>query len=170
MAGTIQEFVDARGIKSLFHFTRVDNLRPILESGLLTREACDLAGIKPVINDHYRYDGTGAISATISYPNYRMFYSLRCGSDAEWVVLKLKRSLLWRTRCAFRSGSGCLNNFPRFISGIRADHGRCGVVHGTGRRLQRSDRRDRQLGAHRGLHLKRPSSSMVERSSTFHPA
>jgi hypothetical protein len=29
-----------------------------------------------------------------------------------------------------RSGSGCLNNFPRFISGLRAHCKQCKVVHG----------------------------------------
>ncbi len=102
MPTTIEEFVAERGIKSLCHFTQLSNLPSILMHGLLPREACGRAGIEPAINDPYRYDGTGAISATISYPNYKMFYRIRCGSsNAEWVLLELKASLLWRTRCAF---------------------------------------------------------------------
>ena len=114
MTTTIEEFVDERGIKSLFHFTRLSNLRSVLSKGLLTKEACARASINPSINDPYRYDGTGAISATISYPNYKMFYRLRCDNpDVEWVVLKLKRSLLWRTSCAFsdtNAGDGSVYN------------------------------------------------------------
>ena len=34
-----------------------------------------------------------------------------------------------------RSGSVCLNNKPRFISGLQAVHKRCRVVHGGGGRL-----------------------------------
>lgn len=102
MATTIQEFVDERGIKSLFHFTRVDNLSSILLRGLLPKDVCAQAGVQPVINDHYRHDGTNAVCASISFPNYKMFYPLRCDNpDSKWVVLKLERSLLWRTRCAF---------------------------------------------------------------------
>lgn len=116
MATTIEEFANERGIKSLFHFTRLDNLPSVLARGLLTKEACARAGINPAINDPYRYDGTGAISATISYPNYKMFYRLRCDSPGvEWVVLKLKRSLLWRTRCAFsdtNAGDGSVYSVP----------------------------------------------------------
>ena len=37
---------------------------------------------------------------------------------------------------ANRSGSVCLNSFPRFISGLRANCGRCRVVHGGGRGAQ----------------------------------
>jgi hypothetical protein len=98
---TIQQFVEARGIKSLFHFTRLANLGSILQYGLLPLELCDRAGIQPVINDSYRHDGTGAISATISFPNYKMFYSLWADGGPEWVVLELDSPLLWRTRCAF---------------------------------------------------------------------
>ncbi len=102
MTNAIKEFVVERGVKSLFHFTRLNNLPSILENGLLTKEACAHAGINPAINDPCRYDGTGAISATISYPNYKMFYRLRCDNpDVEWVALKLTCSLLWRTKCAF---------------------------------------------------------------------
>jgi len=104
MATTIEEFVDERGIRSLFHFTRLANLDSILQSGLLPRDVCARSGKHCVVNDHYRHDGTSAICASISFPNYKMFYPLRIdadNADAEWVVLKLKRSLLWRTRCGF---------------------------------------------------------------------
>lgn len=116
MARTIEEFVQERGIRSLFHFTRLCNLPSVLIHGLLTKEACAHAGIDPAINDPYRYDGTGAVSATISYPNYKMLYRLRCDNpDVEWAVLKLKRSLLWRTTCAFsdtNAGDGSVYKVP----------------------------------------------------------
>jgi hypothetical protein len=102
MARTIEEFVHKRGIKSLFHFTRVQNLRSILERGLLTRTGCNKAGVEPAINDPSRYDGTDAICATISLPNYKMFYRLRTeNKGVDWAVLELNCSLLWRTPCAF---------------------------------------------------------------------
>ncbi len=102
MATTIKEFITARGITSLFHFTRIANLASILEEGLLTRSECSRKGIKPLINDHSRFDGTNAICATIGFPNYRMFYRLRIDNpNVEWAVLALNSSLLWRTRCVF---------------------------------------------------------------------
>ena len=45
MATTIEEFVDERGIRSLFHFTRLKNLPSILKRGLLIKKACDAAGV-----------------------------------------------------------------------------------------------------------------------------
>jgi ssDNA thymidine ADP-ribosyltransferase, DarT len=116
MTKAIEDFVAERGIKSLFHFTRLDNIPSILADGLLTKEACAGACIAPVINDPCRYDGTGAISATISFPNYRLFYRLRCDNPGvKWVVLELKCSLLWRTTCAFsntNAGDSSVSNVP----------------------------------------------------------
>ena len=54
---------------------------------------------------------------------------------------------------ADRSGSVCLNNFPRFISGLRAGF----EVQSCPRRrasLATNDRRGGQLGAHQGLHAR----------------
>ena len=69
-----------------------------------------------------------------------------------------------------RSGSVCLNNFPRYISGLRADCGRCRVVHGVGRRMRRPDRRRGPLGAHREGHLTQPPSWVAARPGTFQSA
>ena len=114
MSSSIEEFVAQRGIKSLFHFTRLDNLRSILAHGLLIKSECALNGVEPVVNDQHRYDGTGAISTTIGFPNYKMLYRLRCDNpEVNWVVLELKSSLLWRTKCAFsdtNAGDGSVYN------------------------------------------------------------
>ncbi len=69
-----------------------------------------------------------------------------------------------------RSGSVCLNNFPRFISGLRAGCQRCRVVHSGGGRLRRTDRRGGQLGAHQNLHLMLPLSLSVNGRSKTHQA
>jgi len=69
-----------------------------------------------------------------------------------------------------RSGSGCLNNFPRFISGLRAGRKRCRVVHGGVRRLRRTRSRGGQLGAHRGFHLTRPAPSVAAPRGTCRSA
>ncbi len=68
-----------------------------------------------------------------------------------------------------RSGPGCLNNFPRFISGLRAGWEWCRVVHGGVRRLRRTQSRGGQLGAHQGFHLTRPVSVLAIWQSTRYP-
>jgi hypothetical protein len=65
-----------------------------------------------------------------------------------------------------RSGSGCLNNFPRFISGFRAGW----EVQSCPRRrasLATNDRRGGQLGAHQEIHLTRPASTSARLPRTF---
>lgn len=66
-----------------------------------------------------------------------------------------------------RSCSICLNNFPRFISGLRAGWRTCRVVRGGGGRLLRTDRRGGHLGPHQGFHLTRPASCAASRRNTF---
>jgi len=70
---------------------------------------------------------------------------------------------------AKRSGSGCLNNFPRFISGFRAG---CKVQSCPRRRasLATNDRRGGQLGAHHEIHLTRPAPWAAAQPGTSHPA
>ena len=65
-----------------------------------------------------------------------------------------------------RSGSACLNNFPRFISGPWAGCKRCRVVHGGERRLRRTHSRGGQLGAHQGFHFRQPVPVWAARPRT----
>lgn len=97
----IEEYVAARGITLLLHFTQVCNLDSILQRGILPRNM--LIGEDGVrFNDQYRFDGTDAVCLSISYPNYKMFFRLRQESpDAEWVVLAVRPRALWMLPCAF---------------------------------------------------------------------
>lgn len=102
-AQTIASTIHSRGIASVFHFTRIENLSSILNHGILSREA--MAHASSIwVNDHQRYDGQlGASCFTISFPNYKMFYLLRSqrypGSD--WVVIELDARMLIELDCAF---------------------------------------------------------------------
>lgn len=106
MATTIEEFVKERGIVSLYHFTRVENLPSILKKGLQKRdhlEFCrDVLDDSFIFNDSHRFDNTNAICTSISFPNYKMFYRLRCNdATAEWVVIEIYAAVLWLKKCAF---------------------------------------------------------------------
>jgi hypothetical protein len=100
---SIERYVKERGIAALVHFTRVDNLASIMQHGLCVPSACVNNGLKAVRNDHYRHDGADAVCATITVPNYKMFYPLRIKAPAgtNWVVLAIRPSILWETDCAF---------------------------------------------------------------------
>ncbi len=91
------------GIPHLVHFTRCENLPTILEHGVMSIETCSHQRIDPVCNDTNRYDGQpDAISLSIAFPNYRMFYKYRAMFPAtEWAVLLISSATLWEKDCGF---------------------------------------------------------------------
>lgn len=99
----MKDAVKKRGIKFIWHFTRLENLDSILKNGLISRAALDAQSIKALYNDHYRLDGAkDAVCMSIGHPNYKMFYSLRQQNpQQEWVVVACKSSILWQKECAF---------------------------------------------------------------------
>lgn len=98
-----------RNVNFLCHFTRIENLVSILRNGLRSRFQLRRAGIEFCPTDLNRIDGhQNAVSLSVSFPNYRMFYSKRelfWKSEgvnwAQWVVLILKADVLWELDCVF---------------------------------------------------------------------
>ncbi|MDE0014974.1 MAG: DarT ssDNA thymidine ADP-ribosyltransferase family protein [Candidatus Poribacteria bacterium] len=115
-ASQIQQFCEERGITTLCHFTRIENLHSILQEGLLGRSPLETRGQEFLFNDDDRADGhKEAVCLSISFPNYQMFYSIREekketqeASDSQWIVLLLDAKVLWGLNCAF-----CQNNAAR---------------------------------------------------------
>ena len=90
-------------IPLLAHFTRVSNLASILEHGLLSTEEARALSVVPHANDLQRLDRhPDAISLSIAFPNYKMFYQCRQKYPREdWVVLIIDPAVLWTKRCGF---------------------------------------------------------------------
>ena len=107
-AQQIRHFCTERGIINLVHFTPIQNLRSILDKGLLGKK-----GLKkltpqhqPIYNDDIRFDGhTEAVCLSITFPNYRMFFKYSQNNQQGWVVLLIDAAILWELECAF-----CQNN------------------------------------------------------------
>ena len=99
----IENFVAKRGVKYLVHFSQVENIPTILKYGLIGRSALELINSDALVNDGLRLDNVhDAISTSISFPNYKMFYRLqRQNPKADWVVIKISPSILWELDCAF---------------------------------------------------------------------
>ena len=105
----IQQICEDRGVKTLVHFTRIENLSSILQQGLLGRSLLEKRGQQFLFNDNDRIDGhKEAVCLSISFPNYQMFYRLReqqkapqAANDSQWVVLHLDAKVLWELECAF---------------------------------------------------------------------
>lgn len=103
----LRQAVEKRKIKNVWHFTRLSNLESILLEGLLPRSKLNERDKPPDFNDPYRHDKQiNAICCSISFPNYKMLYSLRSNNpNIEWVILSIQPSVLWEKDCAF-----CIEN------------------------------------------------------------
>ena len=117
----IRGICDKHRITTLVHFTRIENLHNILQEGLLNRSFLETRGQQFFFNDLDRADGhPEAICLSISFPNYRMFYSIRTEraqevNDSQWVVLLLNAKVLWELDCAFcqeNASSNAVRHIP----------------------------------------------------------
>ena len=105
----IQQICKERGITMLCHFTRIENLRSILQHGLLSHRILKTWTHPTIFNDEDRADRCPEANClSISFPNYKMFWDLRKKKekiegikDSQWVVLFLHAEILWKLDCAF---------------------------------------------------------------------
>jgi hypothetical protein len=104
----IQALCVIRKITDLIHFTHISNLPSILEHGLLGIKDLENSSISQNvrINDQMRLDNLpNAISLSISFPNYRMFYKIHQNNTSQWVIITLDPSILWKLDCVFNSSN-----------------------------------------------------------------
>lgn len=109
--GKFIKIVKEKGIEHLVHFTNFVNLKSILENGLVSVDYQKKHNISAHINDPQRLDGhTDAVSLSISFPNYKMFYKVRKDNEGEkWAVLLLEPSIIWEKECAFNKHNAASN-------------------------------------------------------------
>lgn len=107
VVSAIKEIVERRGIKALLHFTQVENVDGIVTHGLLPRDQYESCNVSPLLTDEMRLDNClGAVSLSIGFPNYKMFYRCRMEkANTRWAVIGLHSSILWEKDCAF-----CIEN------------------------------------------------------------
>ena len=104
-----------RGIDVLVHFTNVTNLPSILNNGLLSREFMDYFFIDYSYNDAFRMDLVKeSISLSVSSPNYKMFYRVRCSNlNTKWAVILLDALEVLKLNCIFcytNAANSCISN------------------------------------------------------------
>lgn len=96
----IYQLAERRRIPHLIHFTRVENLPFIISEGLLSNQRVRGFG-RPVV-DHDRFDKRPEyVCASISFPNYRMFYRLAQCNQEKWCILVINVKVLWEESCLF---------------------------------------------------------------------
>lgn len=118
----IADFCSTKGIVNLIHFTRLENLKRILQQGLINRK--ELSSLPesecPIFNDPVRLDGhKEAVCLSISFPNYQMFYRLNKERMDEWGILLLNSSILWELDCAFCQTNAAASNISKIPLGER---------------------------------------------------
>lgn len=108
----IKNIIQVRGIEYVLHFTRIENLEFILKNGIKTRQELENNNEEAVFNDTLRLDGhKDATCCSISHPNYKMFYSYRQAElEQEWVVIGIKKDIIWKKDCAFCVENAASNN------------------------------------------------------------
>lgn len=84
-----------RDIRHIYHFSPIANTESILNYGLISREFAKQTGIPIEITDPLRLDGElDKISASISFPNYKMRYKLKQQENANLVIYDINPRLL----------------------------------------------------------------------------
>lgn len=100
----IKAEAERRGIPYLVHFTRIPNLRSILEYGLYPLGRHYELASRPAVNDEGRLDcRPDATSVSIAFPNSKLLFKFRSQDypGTDWVILKLQPSILWEHDCLF---------------------------------------------------------------------
>jgi len=85
-----------RNIQNLVHFTPLSNLESILNNGFFSRNSLDFFGYNFSYTDEYRIDNKlDFICNSITFPNYKMFYSKRKDDPScKWAILSIDSEIL----------------------------------------------------------------------------
>lgn len=117
----MEKLTEKFGVEYLLHFTQCENLENIFKYGLVPRQQLINNTIYSKINDDIRLDGfENASCLSITFPNYKMFYSLRQKNPSiEWAVIGFDRKILWEKECAFCRDNAASNTMTSIDINIR---------------------------------------------------
>lgn len=91
----IYEYLLARNVKYLVHFTPIENIDSILKNGICSVFNQIRNGINSLRPDKDRFDGLlDFISCSISFPNYKYKYSKEINENIRFAVILLDIELL----------------------------------------------------------------------------
>lgn len=114
-----------RRINNLVHFTRLENLRSILEYGLVSRNKQDSLNIKSVCNDIERFDyRLDATSCSVTFPNDKIFRRFReAFPNNKWAIVVIDAEIILSKEvvCEFCL-TNAANRIMRSKSGFKFQH------------------------------------------------
>lgn len=94
--------INDRNIKSVYHFTSIENAISILNRGIHCKTLLEKNKNIYLKNDELRLDGLPQyISLSISYPNYKMLYKYNSKPDVRMFIIELSPSILFRPENRF---------------------------------------------------------------------
>lgn len=98
----MSEAIKERGIKELIHFTKMKNLKNILEYGICSTKYLDSNKIDYLNNDFLRLDDKyDYISISVSFPNYKLLFKKRRECKEAYVVISINPEILLEKECLF---------------------------------------------------------------------
>lgn len=127
----IKKTVKSRNIQLLLHFTSVDNLKSILERGILSRAEMQKQGISAAKNDEMRLDFCpDGISCSVTLPNAGLLFKFQKENNRKYVLLEIKPDVLWEKECLFCKENAASrkvyltphNSMPEALEGMFGDY------------------------------------------------
>lgn len=116
----IREILERRKIEYLVHFTRIDNLRSILQNGLIPVSMHQKMRITSVRNDEQRIDSKlDCTSCSVGFPNYKLFYTFREYKfpGQTWAIIVLDKEVLFSpSNISYYCHTNAAGVFPRVSS------------------------------------------------------
>lgn len=99
----IRDVVEKKEISNVIHFTRIENLKNILEKGVISRNKLHEDEQVFSFNDHYRWDEKTDYSCfSIEFPNIEMLRALEYKtSNKNWAILVFDSQILYNYDCLF---------------------------------------------------------------------
>lgn len=102
----IRDVAHARQIPFLVHFTPLNNVRSIIEHGLMSKSNLQNKNLEHICTDNSRGDGwLDWISLSIAFPNYKMLTRKRKDMPKSlvggWAIVRLQPRVLWELNCKF---------------------------------------------------------------------
>jgi hypothetical protein len=117
----IQEVIQWKNIRQLVHFTRIANLRSIIEYGILSRQEIEKREIKVEFNDPLRLDAwPNTSSISITEKNiylFPKFVERSKTNENNWFDILINPSILTEKECIFCDTNASNHKF----NGLRND-------------------------------------------------